>query len=104
MSDFRVKLLSRYQMIGIEIDIFEDEASELISSDAFVVLTSKIYEDRLIANLVYLHRPNGRCYEMEQLKLCECEYRFAIGIHNSGEAVHYLWRFWVQDNRFVSKY
>jgi len=28
VSDFRVKLLSQYQMIGIEIDIFEDEASE----------------------------------------------------------------------------
>ena len=39
MSDFRVKLLSQYQMIGIEIDIFKDEASELISSDAFVDMT-----------------------------------------------------------------
>ena len=27
-----------------------------------------------------------------------------IGITNSREAVHYPWRFWVQDNRFVSKY
>ncbi|MDR3602621.1 MAG: DNA-3-methyladenine glycosylase [Desulfosporosinus sp.] len=26
-----------------------------------------------------------------------------IGIQNRGEAVHYPWRFWVQDNRFVSK-
>lgn len=26
-----------------------------------------------------------------------------IGIHNSGEAVHYPWRFWARDNRFVSK-
>lgn len=26
-----------------------------------------------------------------------------VGIQNKGEAVHYPWRFWVQDNRFVSK-
>ncbi|MCO1602840.1 DNA-3-methyladenine glycosylase [Desulfosporosinus nitroreducens] len=26
-----------------------------------------------------------------------------IGIHNSREAVHYPWRFWVKDSRFVSK-
>jgi len=25
-----------------------------------------------------------------------------IGIHNSGEAVHYPWRFWITGNRFVS--
>lgn len=26
-----------------------------------------------------------------------------IGIQNTGEAVHYPWRFWVKDNKFVSK-
>lgn len=25
-----------------------------------------------------------------------------IGIHNTGEAVHYPWRFWVKENKFVS--
>lgn len=27
-----------------------------------------------------------------------------VGIQNAGEAVHYPWRFWVEGNKFVSKY
>ncbi|WP_404454610.1 DNA-3-methyladenine glycosylase [Virgibacillus necropolis] len=26
-----------------------------------------------------------------------------IGIHNSGEAVHYPWRYWVKENKFISR-
>lgn len=26
-----------------------------------------------------------------------------IGIHNSGEAVHYPWRFWIKGNKYVSR-